>query len=167
MARDYGTRPAPGRTAGRVPWLHQAAARSSPARLTGPGPRSEQARDSRRGGPRRAPRSGSPEAELRASGEGGVDGTRIVMHGTARVVVTGEERADHEGFPGREQLGVLQLEVLRRRGRCSGRHGGYSGHGGLLRGGDIRPGPAGPGGTCGGVPATELGLRGAEGGEPG
>ena len=32
--------------------------------------------------------------------------------------------------------------------------------------GDIRPGQAGPGGSCGGLPATELALRGPEGGEP-
>src|SRR5439155_21043734 len=64
--------------------------------------------------------------------------TRIVVdHGTPRVVAR-VEPGDPEGFPGREQLGVLELEILRR-------HGRYSGHGGAsFEGGYLAPGP-GPG----------------------
>ena len=104
----------------------------------------------------------SPRQALRILGD--VDrGTRIVVdHGTPRVVAR-VEPGDPEGFPGREQLGVLELEVLRRHGRRGGRHGRYSGHGEPpSKAGHLVPG-RGPGRDCraGGLTSHGTGLAGS------
>src|SRR4051794_34533604 len=67
----------------------------------------------------------------------------VVDHGTARTVAR-VEPGDPEGFPGREQLGVLQLEIGGRHGRRGGRHDRDSGHGEPPSKAGIPPG--GPGG---------------------
>ena len=44
----------------------------------------------------------------------------VVDHGPSRVVARAEPTGDPEGFPGREQLGVLELEILSRHGSAAG-----------------------------------------------
>ena len=115
-AETKGDPPSPGRTAGReLPWGHiRLAARSSPARV-------------------------------RRRKLGDVDrGIRMVVRSTGPPgVVARVEPGDPEGFPGREQLAVLQLEILRRHGRHSRRLSKYSRHSGPSLGMSC-PRPRGP-----------------------